>query len=137
MAIAVDVAIDGLLLGIAFVAGQRTGFLVAVALTAEFLSLGMATAAELVEKGSSRMVSIITTSILGVLPIGGVLVGVLLLGSLGDGWMEAMLAFAAAALLYLVTEELLVEAHEVRETPLATSMFFAGFLGLLLLEMVG
>lgn len=39
------------------------------------------------------------------------------------------------ALLYLVTEELLVEAHEGgKETPFATAMFFAGFLLLLLLE---
>ena len=38
------------------------------------------------------------------------------------------------ALLYLVTEELLVEAHESPDTPLISSMFFIGFLGLLLLE---
>ena len=39
------------------------------------------------------------------------------------------------ALLYLVTEELLVEAHEGgKETPFAAAMFFAGFLLLLLLE---
>ena len=46
-----------------------------------------------------------------------------------------MLAFGVAALLYLVTEELLVEAHETEDTPLATATFFAGFLALLLLEM--
>ena len=45
-----------------------------------------------------------------------------------------MLAFGAAALLYLVTEELLVEAHEVPDTPLLTAMFFVGFLALFILE---
>jgi ZIP family zinc transporter len=50
--------------------------------------------------------------------------------------MEAVLAFAAASFLYLVTEELLKEAHEVREAPWMTALFFAGFIGLLLLDMV-
>ena len=38
------------------------------------------------------------------------------------------------ALLYLVTEELLVEAHETPDRPWVAAMFFAGFLLLLLLE---
>lgn len=37
-------------------------------------------------------------------------------------------------LLYLVTEELLVEAHEKPDTPLISATFFVGFLGLLLVE---
>lgn len=45
-----------------------------------------------------------------------------------------MLAFGAAALLYLVTEELLVEAHEGQETPLLTALFFIGFLAIPVLE---
>ena len=47
-----------------------------------------------------------------------------------------LLGFGCAALLYLVTEELLVEAHEVPETPLATASFFVGFLVLLVIEML-
>ena len=41
-----------------------------------------------------------------------------------------------AALLFLVTEELLTEAHEETETPLLTLSFFVGFLLFLLLGMV-
>ena len=41
-----------------------------------------------------------------------------------------MLSFGAAALLFLVTEELLIEAHEVEQTPFITAAFFAGFLAL-------
>jgi ZIP family zinc transporter len=40
----------------------------------------------------------------------------------------ASLAFSAAALLYLVTEELLMEAHVVKEKPVATLVLFSGFL---------
>ncbi|MFX5622654.1 transporter, partial [Acinetobacter baumannii] len=42
--------------------------------------------------------------------------------------------FGLMALLYLVTEELLVEAHEKPDSPFISAMFFAGFLGLMLLE---
>lgn len=48
-----------------------------------------------------------------------------------------MLSFGSAALLFLVTEELLVEAHEVSETAARTAMFFAGFLLFLVLGMLG
>ncbi len=44
--------------------------------------------------------------------------------------------FGVAALLYLVTEELLVEAHEVPETAATTSMFFVGFLLLLVIDLL-
>lgn len=48
-----------------------------------------------------------------------------------------MLAFGSAALIYLVTEELLVEAHdqEVQENPLTAGLFFPGFLLLIAIEM--
>jgi ZIP family zinc transporter len=37
------------------------------------------------------------------------------------------LAFSAAALIYLVTDELLVEAHEQEEKPYSTLVLFSGF----------
>jgi ZIP family zinc transporter len=50
--------------------------------------------------------------------------------------LEIVLSFGLAALLFLVTEELLIEAHEETETPLLTLSFFVGFLLFLLLGMV-
>ena len=41
----------------------------------------------------------------------------------------------AVALLFLVTEELLVEAHETAQAPVLTGAFFAGFLLFLILGM--
>lgn len=49
--------------------------------------------------------------------------------------MEVVLSFGAAALLYLVTAELLREAHEERESTSATAMFFVGFLVFLVVGM--
>ncbi|NWP75002.1 transporter, partial [Escherichia coli] len=48
--------------------------------------------------------------------------------------IAGFLSFGLMALLYLVTEELLVEAHARRDTPLISAMFFIGFLVLLLIE---
>lgn len=47
-----------------------------------------------------------------------------------------VLAVGVAALLYLVTEELLVEAHEVRENTVTTAMFIVGFLVLLMVDVL-
>ncbi len=49
------------------------------------------------------------------------------------GWWTTS-SFALVALLYLVVEELLAEAHAEPDEPLATALFFAGFRGLLILD---
>ena len=49
-------------------------------------------------------------------------------------WITGFLSFGLMALLYRVTEELLVEAHEKPDSPLISAMFFVGFLVLLLIE---
>ncbi|WP_245573594.1 hypothetical protein [Curvibacter lanceolatus] len=66
------------------------------------------------------------------LPIGALLGApvALLPSAIGTGF----LAFGLIALFYLVTEELLIEAHETPDCPWVTAMFFAGFLALLPLE---
>ncbi len=62
--------------------------------------------------------------------------GSTLFAGLSGAPLVGVLSFATAALLYLVTEELLAEAHNIPDTALATAMFFLGFLGLLVLEIV-
>ncbi len=59
--------------------------------------------------------------------MGGVL-GALVLANAGGTVLTLVLAFAAAALLWLVVEELLVEAHEGEERAWMAIMFFAGCL---------
>lgn len=50
--------------------------------------------------------------------------------------ISVILASGAAALLSLVTEELLVKASKVPETPVSTTLFFVGFLSIFLLDML-
>lgn len=136
VAVAVDLVIDGLLVGIGFAAGAEVGLLVTIALTLEVLFLGLATAAALDRAGVRPPQAIATALGLGAVLVLSAIVGAVVLGGLAGAPFAAVLGFGSAALLYLVTEELLVEAHEVPETPLTTAAFFAGFLALLVIEML-
>ena len=135
--VGVDIAIDGLLLGIGFAAGQKEGVLLTLALASELLSLGLATASALGGAGASRARNLATVSGVALLFLVGAGAGATLLSSLSDEWLELVLSFGLAALLFLVTEELLTEAHEEAESPLLTAAFFGGFLLFLLLGMSG
>lgn len=134
--VGVDIVIDGLLVGVGFAAGAETGVLVTVALTLEVLFLGLATVASLMRAGGSRRRTIATViGFTALLMLGAAIGGMLLAGLTGDPFL-AILGFGSAALLYLVIEELLVEAHEVPETAFLTATFFVGFLVLFVIEMV-
>ena len=136
IAVGIDVFLDGLLIGVGFAAGERVGTLLVVALTLELLFLGVSVAASLTEAKVGRARSLLTVTGLSVLVIFGALLGGSLLAGLSGLALEIVLSFGAAALMYLVIEELLTEAHEVKETPLITAAFFAGFVALYLLELM-
>jgi len=126
--IAVDVLIDGLLIGIGFAAGTEVGVLLTIALTVELLFLGLSASAALSQARLPRFRVIAITSGLALPIIIGAIIGATLLTNLAGAELVAILAFGAVALLYLVTEELLIEAHERPDTLLVTTMFFVGFL---------
>jgi len=133
----IDILVDGLVLGIAFAAGAKAGILLTVALTIEVMFLGLTVANELGEGGASKgKVVGLTAALVLLLPLGALLGGPV--GSLPAAVQAGFLSFGLIALLYLVTEELLIEAHETEDRPWVTAMFFAGFLLLLLLDgMIG
>lgn len=134
--VAIDMFLDGLLIGAGFAAGERVGTLLVVALTLELLFLGVSVAASLTEAKVGRARTLLTVAALSALVILGALLGGSLLAGLSGLALEIVLSFGAAALMYLVIEELLTEAHEVKETPLITASFFAGFVALYLLELM-
>ena len=132
-AVGIDIFIDGLVLGLAFVAGAKAGLLLTIALTLEVLFLGLTLVTELGESVRSKVrIVAIAGGIALMLPLGAALATPVAL--LPPIYVAGFLSFGLMALLYLVTEELLVEAHEKPDTPLISSMFFIGFLGLLLIE---
>lgn len=136
VAVAIDVLLDGLLIGLGLAAGARVGFLLVIALTLELLFLGTSVAVSLNKAAFAKRRSFaVIGGLCGLIVVGALAGGVLLSGLSGMAF-EILLSFGAAALMYLVVEELLVEAHEVQETPLIAASFFAGFVALYLLEWV-
>lgn len=129
--VAIDILIDGLVVGIGFTAGQKAGVLLTIALTLEVLFLGLTVATEIGGTSASRAV-IATACLALLLPIGAMLAAPI--STLPAVYVTGFFAFGLIALLYLVTEELLVEAHATPDTPWVTALFFAGFLLLLVLE---
>lgn len=127
-AVAVDLLVDGALVGLGSTMGGTQGLIITAALTIEVLFLGLSVAGELTQLGMSRARATAICWALGLLTAVGGLGAVILLDGASAAVLATVLAFGAAALLYLAVEELLVEAHEERETTLLSALFFIGFL---------
>lgn len=138
-AVAIDSLVDGLLLGMIGVETPKAVLMVSTATSLEMGALGLSFAAALRERaqGSAR-----TACVVG-MPLALVLGGVI--GSLAAVPLQnsplaitAMLSFGISALIYLVTQELLVEANESRQEVDqrgSTALFlFAGYLLVLILD---
>ena len=133
--VGIDMLIDGVLIGVTFLTEAATGVLIAVELAIEVLFLGVAGVVAL-PSGIGTLRKLAVPATFGVLLTTGVTVGVLALDGVTGAPIAVILAFGSAALLYLVTEELLVKAQKVPETPVSTTLFFVGFLSIFLLDMV-
>lgn len=120
----IDIAVDGFIIGAGFAAGGETGMILSLGLSVELLFLGLALTSESTK--GWRIVAI--SGALGVTVLVCAVLGNILLSGASNAVIAVSLAFSAAALLYLVTEELLIEAHEVEEKPIATLVLFSGFL---------
>ncbi|MFC7176967.1 ZIP family metal transporter [Halosegnis marinus] len=133
--VGIDMLIDGVLIGVTFLDNPDTGVIIAVALAIEVLFLGVAGVVVLPdEMGTLRKLAV--PAGFGLLLATGVTGGVLTLDGVTGAPIALILAFGSAALLYLVTEELLVKASKVPETPVSTTLFFVGFLTIFLLDML-
>lgn len=120
----IDLTTDGFIIGAGFAAGGETGTILALGLSVELLFLGLALASE--ATAGWRIIAI-SGSLGGTVMIFSLIGNVLLTGA-SHAVIGGALAFSTAALLYLVTEELLMEAHEVEEKPISTLVLFGGFL---------
>lgn len=111
LAVNVDALMDGLLVGLSVVAGKRAGVVVAVALAIEMGFLGITYAMALRRQSQLRLV--VNVIIPPVILLGGGFMGSVTAHLLQahPAADVAVIAFAVACMLYLVTEELLLDAH--------------------------
>lgn len=129
----IDLWIDGILIALSFAAAAESGLIVTIALCLEVSFLMFALIPTLKNRKASLLSLIITSLVLAFMIPFGTLVGILVIEQLPEAYFLATLAFGVSALLFLVTEELLVEAHEERDTIWSSAAFFFGFLLILLL----
>jgi ZIP family zinc transporter len=129
----IDVATDGFIIGAGFAAGGETGTILALGLSVELLFLGISLASE--ATAGWRIIAI--SGALGGTVLIFSLIGNVLLSGASHTVIGGALAFSAAALLYLVTEELLMEAHTVEEKPISTLVLFGGFLAFWSIQLLG
>jgi ZIP family zinc transporter len=123
----VDTLIDGAIISAGFSSTQQLGALLAVALAIELFFLTLSVGTEFHKKKSQFWQGLAaTTGVALMLPVGaaGAFFG---LQNAAGTTVAIVLAFGAAALIYLVAEELLVEAIEAEESLFSTTMLFAGF----------
>ena len=120
----IDIATDGFIIGAGFASGGETGLILALGLSVELLFLGLALMSDALR--GWKMIAL--TCLLGVEVFAFAVLGKWLLAGVSHDVLGAVLAASAAALLYLVTEELLMEVHEVEEKNYAVLVLFAGFL---------
>jgi len=114
-AVWVNGAIDGLLIGIAFVSSGTAGLITAIALGIEQGLLGITTTKSLSRSFTTFSTFAISVLLVIPIPIFGLIAGIYL-NTLPPELFACINAFGLSGLLYLVTEELLIEAHEDPET---------------------
>lgn len=131
----IDVATDGFIIGAGFAAGGETGPVLAIGLSVELLFLGLALTSD--APGGTKIV--LLSGGLGLTVLACAAIGKVVLSGASKATIGGALAFAAAALLYLVTEELLMEAHSGKEpeTPASTLVLFGGFLAFWCVQLAG
>ncbi len=125
----IDVTLDGFLVGISLATIVGTGVAILVgSLSVEVAFLVMATIGALLTRRWKRRRVVLIVIVMSIATLVGGFLGFIAAGSLPPAMLSAATAFGVAALVYLVVEELLVEAHEEdAETTLGSLLFFVGF----------
>ncbi len=125
---------EGLAVGVSFGIGDITaGLVVAVAIGLQNMPEGLAVALPLLREGYSRRRSLWYATLTGLVePVGGLL-GVALV-SIFHPILPWALAFAAGAMLFVVSDEIIPESHKKGFERPATFGLIAGFIIMMLLD---
>jgi ZIP family zinc transporter len=135
-AAAVDTLIDGALISAGFSANAQLGFLLAIALALELLFLTLSVGVEFREGRFKWWQSLAVTGGIALLLLVGAFTAGFLLADASEATLAIVLSFGAAALIYLIAEELLVENVQAEESLFSTVTLFSGFLALLILKLL-
>lgn len=132
----VDTLVDGVIISAGFSTGHQLGSLLAIALTVELFFLTLSVGSEFHKSKGKVWQGIVVTTGIALLLLIGASVGFLIFRNISQATLAIVLSFGAAALIYLIAEELLVEAIEAEESLFSTATLFAGFLVLLAIKLI-
>jgi ZIP family zinc transporter len=135
-AAAVDTLIDGALISAGFSANDQLGSVLAIALALELLFLTLSVGVEFREDNFPWWQSLAITGGIALLLLVGAFSAAFFLANVPETTLAIVLSFGAAALIYLIAEELLVENVQAEESIFSTITLFAGFLALLILKLL-
>jgi zinc transporter, ZIP family len=135
-AAAVDTLIDGTLISAGFSANDQLGSLLAIALALELLFLTLSVGVEFREVKFQWWQSLAVTGGIALLLLVGAFGAAFFLADASEETLAIVLSFGAAALIYLIAEELLVENVQAEESIFSTVTLFSGFLALLILKLM-
>jgi ZIP family zinc transporter len=126
--VAVNVVVDGFLIGVSFVANEQTGQFLSLALGLEMFLLGLALSVSLSQTKLHWFSSSLIITLLAATVVISAVLSYLLIQFIPSSGITLIMAFGLASLIYLVTEELLREAHQLPDNAYITAAFFIGFL---------
>lgn len=124
--VAVDVLVDGVLIGLSAALGSGTGLLFAVALAPEMGLLGVTAAQALAQRWSPGRIIATAAAVGAAITAAGALGWVV--AHTNAAAVTAVLGVGASVIIYLILEELLREAHDTDTGPLEVAVLFACFL---------
>ena len=125
---------EGMAVGVSFGTGDiAAGMIVAIAIGLQNMPEGLAAALPLLREKYSRVKALWYASLTGLVePIGGLL-GVSLV-SLSSSFLPWVLAFAAGAMLFIVSDEMIPESHRKEFAREATLGLILGFIVMMFLD---
>ena len=136
-AAAVDTFIDGAIISAGFSIDPQLGTLLVIALALELFFLTLSVGVEFRKAQYKPWQILLVSGGIACMLLAGSLVSGLFLGDVSPATLAVLLSFGAAALIYLIAEELLVETIQAEESIFSTVTLFSGFLVLLVLKILG
>jgi zinc transporter, ZIP family len=135
-AAAVDTFLDGVIIGAGFSVNVSLGTLLVIALGLELFFLTLSVGVEFREGKFESWKSLAITAGIAFMLLLGAVGSSFLFADASKHTLAVVLAFGAAALIYLIAEELLVETIQAEESIFSTMMLFTGFLALMVLKLI-
>jgi zinc transporter ZupT len=134
--VSIDAAVDGLLIGLTYSADTAAGLTMALATSIEMAFLGLQYSTKV---RSTVQNALLQFALISLPPV--ILFFAGMLGAYAGSLLTAnqslfigFIAFSLVALLFMITQELIVEAHEGSDSMLSNSMLFIGILGEMVLD---